>query len=164
VFQRNYQSAAIMISLYGPRNAVRAAWAHFSSGQKAHQRSLEIDGETVPPDENAHYVTLRSVLHDEAMLHMVILHPLATHQTSPSLPVFFQVGEDAEAQRRFYWRLNRACPVPFRASWQTVLWRLGREASLIEAVGGFGLPCYRVQAGDAWAEVVKAGIVSGELK
>lgn len=158
-----YSTSLVFLSLFGPRNAVRALWARLFD-----ERSGGLVLDDSPAEYRCGYYLMKGVKYislsaplGKQTLHQVVIHPEATHQVSPFLGHFYQVGPSPE--ERYFARLNRACPVPFRSSWREPLWRLGLQAGLIQALGGFGLPGYRVDTTDAWAGVVKSAIEKGEL-
>ena len=147
-----------VLSMFGPRNAVRAAWARLSDKKRS---SVQIGQEHAALQQGEKYITIQTVMQRQ-MLHLVILHPAATHQYSPFARTFVQVG--AEPEVGYFARLNRMCPIPFRPAWRERLWDLGREHKLIQPLPGFGLPGYSIDATEAWAPIVKQGIMSGELE
>lgn len=158
-----YNSAAYwshevaVLSMFGPRNAVRAAWARLSDKKRS---SVQIGREHAALAQGEKYITIQTPMQRQ-MLHLVILHPSATHQYSPFARNFIQVGASPEVA--YFARLNRMCPTPFRPSWREKLWTLGHEHALIKPLPGFGLPGYSIDATEAWAPLVKNGIMSGEL-
>jgi hypothetical protein len=155
-----WEKPLVMLSLFGARNAVRAAWAR-CAGRKRNGDLLHIGEDRVTLADDGKYITLQQPIGHQ-QLHLIMIHPLATHQCSVFATGFAQVGHDADVG--YFSRLNRMCPVPFRPSWREPLWQMGLEAGLISSLPGFGVPAFKVAvAGDAWKAVVKQGITSGAL-
>jgi len=148
----------VALSMFGARNAVRAAWARLSSRTRA--ASLTIGQSYAYLVEGEKYVTIQAPMARQ-MLHLIVVHPAATHQFSPFAKSFFLVGPEPEV--RFFARLNRMCPIPFRPTWREALWSMGREHNLIKPLPGFGIPGYTVDTTEAWAPIIKAGIENGGL-
>lgn len=148
-----------VLSMFGARNAVRAAWARLSTKAR-HSSYLEIGGKHACLVEGEKYVTLQAQM-TRQMLHLVILHPAATHQYNPFAQNFLQIGPEPSV--RYFPRLNRMCPIPFRQTWREWLWENGLENSLIKPLPGFGIPGYLIDATEAWAPLIKQGIESGKL-
>ena len=148
-----------LLSLFGPRNAVRAAWARLSG--KVKHASLTLGDELhLKLAETEKYVTIQTPM-SRQMLHVVLIHPAATHQYSAFAPQFLQIGPEPEVG--YFSRLNRMCPIPFRPAWREPLWRIGLENKLITPLPGFGIPGYMVQTTDVWAPFVKQHILDGSL-
>lgn len=146
-----------VLSVFGPRNAVRAAWARLA--QRRHG-SLTIGQSRACLVEGEKYVTIQTPM-TRQMLHLIVIHPAATHQYTPFAKSFLLVGPEPEV--RFFGRLNRMCPIPFRPAWREALWAMGREHGLIQPMPGFGLPGYKVDVTEAWAPLIKSGIENGGL-
>jgi hypothetical protein len=122
--------------------------------------------------ENEHYVSISNML-SKQMLHMLIVHPAATHQVSPFSNGFIQIGTPEECLKRYYPRLNRMCPVPFRESWSESLWDLGLQNKMIVPLPGFGISGYVVSvtdkkleesSGPGWATIIQTALTEGVLK
>lgn len=159
----SWVNPVVILSLFGPRNAVRAAWARLCGGKGRARRygnNLNVGDYQVALDETVKYITIQTPM-SRQMLHIVMLHPMATHQASPFTTWFYQVGPEPE--ERYFARLNRVCPVPFKPEWQETLWKLGQEEKLITPLRGAGLPGYLVDASDKWGKLVKDGLLSGKL-
>lgn len=154
-----YDKPLVMLSLFGSRNSVRAAWARLV-GRKRNGDALYIGDDRISLADDGRYITLSQPIGHQ-QLHLVVIHPLATHQASVFGPAFAQVGEDSATA--YFARLNRMCPVPFRKEWCAPLWELGQQAGLIADLPGFGVPAFRVTVGDGWSAVVKQGIETGRL-
>lgn len=149
----------VLISLFGPRNAVRAAWATFFNRKR--WPSVEVGDDHARRVEDAAYSTIQTPMGKD--LHTIIVHAAATRQHSSFADAFFQVGPRAE--ERFFDRLARRCPVPMRPSWRDEIWRLGIEKDAIWPLAGFGLPVHHVRTeGEIWAPIVKEALVSGRLR
>jgi hypothetical protein len=149
--------------MFGPRNAVRAAWATLSkvgSGRRRHRESIEIGGTRVSLKEETTYATVNAPL-DRGLLHCVIFHPMLSHN-APDVGFFYQV--DPDASRRYFDRLSRWCPVPLRASWRETLWALGENQGAIVEITGHGRKVWNVATTrDVWEPIVQNGILTGEL-
>ena len=150
---------AVLLSMFGNRNAVRAAWATFFN--RSRWPTIRIGEDHVSRMEDAPYSTVQAPL-GKGLLHLIVVHGAATRQQSAFDDFFFQVGPRSE--ERFLDRFARRCPVPVRPSWQGEIWRLGLEKDLIWPLVGHGLPVYHVRTGvDAWGPVIKEAVVSGRL-
>lgn len=149
----------VLLSMFGPRNSVRAAWASLLQAKK--YRHLSVGDFNVKLMDDVHYASIQTPMPDR-MLHTIILHPLATHQLSPFANGFLQIGSSPE--EGYFQRLNRLCPIPLRAEWREELWKAGLQKGLIAPLPGVGIPGYKVSVSKDWADVVKAGILAGDLK
>lgn len=160
---RYSRSELVLLSLFGPRNAVRAAWAKLcsSSSRRSGNPSIEIGDRHVSRSENATYTTVTAPL-ERGLLHTVIFHQQLGHN-APNLGHVYQTGP--AAARRYFDRLALWCPVPMRAAWREPLWTLGRAAGAIVEVVGHGREVWRVATTrEAWEPIVRDGLVSGELR
>jgi len=157
-----YHSALVLLSLFGPRNAVRAAWATLvkSSGRKR-TGSIAVGDTRAGLKEGVGYSTVSAPL-ERGLHHIVIFHPMLSHN-APDLGYVYQVGPDAS--RRYFDRLARWCPVPLRTSWCGRLWNLGRQAGAITELAGHGRDVWRVATTrEVWEPIVRDAVVSGELQ
>jgi hypothetical protein len=157
-----WRSDLVLLSMFGPRNAVRAAWANLSkvSGRRGRHGSISVGGKTVGMRENVAYSAVHAPL-ERGLLHCVIFHPMLGHN-APDTGSFYQVGPNAD--RRYFTRLARWCPVPFRSSWQAPLWDIGRENGTIVEVNGHGREVWHVSTKrESWEPLVRDALISGEL-
>ncbi len=156
-----YHPVVAMLSLFGDSVSVRAVWAKVHDGNRKVDGLLDIGGHTVMVQPGMMRIATTTGVD---LLHLVMVHPAMTHQWSPFSSWFMVAGEESEAKTLFFNRLNRMCPIPFRPEWQETLWRIGREGHTIEALGGYGLPVYRINASsDVWGPIVKKAIQDGSL-
>jgi len=144
----SYYSELLFLSLFGPRNSVRAAWAALMQRKDVvvgedHRRLMK----------GADYHTVSTTI-SRQMLHTVIVHAAATHQYSVFNDTFLLIGPDPE--KSFFDRLNRMCPVPFKEEWSPWLWEEGLKRNLIQQKASYGVPAYLVGTSDDWAGVVKS--------
>lgn len=156
---RTQGHAAILLSLFGHRNAVRALWARFFNS-KIWTADLRVGLSQYRRIEAATYHTIQAPM-PRAQLHVIIVHTLATRQASPFSESFFQVGP--EPQERFFEGLTRRCKVPLRPSWREAIWALGLEHGLITPLDGHGLSVHQVQTGEAWTKVVQQALQEGKI-
>jgi len=163
VYGDGWRSELVLLSLFGPRNAVRAAWATLSKSQARRGRtgSIRVGDRTVGLAEGVAYTTVQAPL-ERGLLHSVMFHPLLSHH-APDRGFFYQVGPDAAL--RYFPRLARWCPVPFRTSWREALWDLGRAQGAIGYVQGHGREVWRVSTTrDAWEPIVRDALVAGKVR
>jgi hypothetical protein len=158
-----WRSELVMLSMFGPRNAVRAAWASLSksSGRRGRCGSITVGGRNVGMGEGVGYLTVNAPL-DRGLLHTVIFHPMFSHN-APDAGSFYQTGPDAG--RRYFTRLARWCPVPLRAAWRSSLWDLGRTHGAITQAAGHGREAWKVSTvTDTWEPIVREALLAGELQ
>lgn len=156
-----YRHDLVLLSLFGPRNAVRAAWAKLSSAsRRGYHESIQVGDRNVAKAGDASYTTVSSPL-GKGLVHCLIYHQQLGHN-APDRGYIYQVGPDAE--RRYFDRLARWCPVPLRDSWREPLWKIGRERNAIIEVGGHGRDVWWVSTErDQWEPIVRDALVAGEL-
>lgn len=158
-----WRSELVLLSMFGPRNAVRAAWAKLSkaSGRRGRRESISVGGKSVAMADGVSYSTVSAPL-ERGLLHTVIFHPMLSHNAH-DLGFIYQVGPDAS--RRYFDRLARWCPVPLRAAWRGPLWDLGRAHGAIVEVRGHGREVWHVTTTrDAWEPIVRDALVTKELQ
>jgi hypothetical protein len=163
VDRSGHRSDLVMLSMFGPRNAVRAAWANLSksTGRRGRCGSIAVGDTTVGLSEGVGYLTVSAPL-DRGMLHMVIFHPMFSHN-APDVGSYYQTGPDAE--RRYFARLARWCPVPLPTAWRSPLWDLGRKHGAIVCADGHGREAWKVSTvTDTWEPIVRDALVAGELR
>jgi len=156
-------SELVLLSMFGPRNAVRAAWATLSksSGRSGRTGSITVGGQSVRMSTDVAYLTVNAPL-ERGLLHCVIFHPMFGHN-APDLGFIYQTGPEAE--RRYFERLARWCPVPLRTAWCPTLWDLGRTHGAITPVDGHGREAWHVSTKrDVWEPIVRDALVAGELR
>jgi hypothetical protein len=157
-----WNTEIVLLSMFGPRNAVRAAWAKLSksSGRRGHRQPISVGGENAKLAEGVTYSTVSAPL-ERGLLHTVIFHHMLGHN-APDLGFIYQTGPDAS--RRYFDRLARWCPVPLRADWRAPLWDLGRRAGAITVLKGHGREAWHVTTKrDAWESIIREALVAGEL-
>lgn len=157
-----WRSDLVLLSMFGHRNAVRAAWAKLSkaAGRRGYHESIDVGGTSVAKAVGVAYTMAHAPL-ERGMLHCLIWHPMLGHN-APDVGFVFQTGPDAE--RRYFDRLARWCPVPLRAAWRTPLWSIGRAHGAIVEMGGHGREVWHVSTKrDVWEPIVRDAIVAGEL-
>jgi hypothetical protein len=157
-----YRSELVLISMFGPRNAVRAAWATLSVvGRRGRRESIQVGDTYIAKSERASYTTVNPPL-ERGLLHCVIFHQQLGHN-APDLGYVYQTGPDAE--RRYFDRLARWCPVPLRAAWREPLWDIGRARGAITEVTGHGREVWHVATKrEVWEPIVRDALVAGELR
>lgn len=154
-------SGVVVISLFGPRNSVRAIWARMSAKRSYEQIDTDVGLTGISLNSERSYVTMQTPL-SRGDLHLVVLDLQATNQGSFFKDHFYLVGDDAP--ETFFNKLNSRCRVPFRAEWAGYLWAQANERGDIYALRGYGAEAYYVPTDtDTWSEIVKAGIESGEI-
>jgi hypothetical protein len=178
---RSYGGELVLMSLYGPRNAVRAAWAKLNSAERRNP-TIQIGDEEHGRAHGVLYATINTPMADGADLHTILIDRRAT-RGGEDPAFYFQVGPDPHT--RFFPRLAERCPLPLRAAWSADLWELGQswagdaedvermggdegyrrsQLAPISRLGGHGLPVYRVETGaTAWGPIVKASLLEGRL-
>ena len=162
VQSENWQSTLILLSMFGPRNAVRAAWATLSktSGRRGYRESIVIGNMRVAMGKDITYSSVNAPL-ERGLLHCVIFHPMLSHN-APDAGFIYQVGPDAPTQ--YFDRLSRWCPVPLRTSWREPLWGIGRKQGAIVEVPGHGRDLWNISTKrDVWEPIVRDALISGEL-
>lgn len=158
-----WRSGVVLLSMFGPLNAVRAAWAnlHRVSGKRGRCGYISVGGRNVGLQENIAYSSATAPL-DRGLAHILIFHPMLGHN-APDLGFIYQVGPDAS--ERYFDRMARRCPVPLRKSWRASLWGLGRAHGAIVPIDGHGFDVWNVATTrDVWEPIVAAGIKSKELR
>lgn len=159
----SWRSELVLLSIFGPRNAVRAAWATLSkvSGRRGRCGSISVGGKDVGMREGVSYSTVHAPL-ERGLLHTVIFHPMLGHN-APDTGFIYQTGPDAN--RRYFNRLARWCPVPLRSTWAEPLWDLGREHGTVVEVSGHGREVWHVSTTrDTWEPIVRDALISGKLR
>lgn len=163
----------VMLSLFGNRNAVRAAWARLSGSKygSVSVGSFHASLGNRNGDSGIRYTTVLTPT-GKATVHLVIIHQAATSQVSAFAKEFYEISPHPE--ETFFVRLNRMCPVPFRKTWREQIWRLGRDKGLITPLPGFGMPGYTVSTvghpADEddeslnWSKVIQEAVGEGVLK
>lgn len=157
-----WRSELVLLSMFGPRNAVRAAWATLSSsyGRKGYRKSIKVGTSNVSLHESVTYSTVQVPL-ERGLLHCVIFHPMLGHN-APDLGYFFQVGPGAD--QRYFDRLARWCQVPLRATWRVPLWSIGCERGAIVELKGHGRDVWHVStSADIWGPIVRDALLTGDL-
>lgn len=162
-------SGAAMISLYGVRGAVRAAWAKLAD----RTTRLSIGTDSYYLDKDVAYMTINAPLPQTGvpaglrhrdLQHTILAHPtMSPLRSTPNADFLVPGGEGLIP--RFFARLDAACPVPFRASWARALWDAGLAGEPyqrpIHLCPGFGLEVYQVSvAEDVWHTIVKTLLAS----
>lgn len=140
----------VMLSMTGPRNAVRGIWARLNlvSGRRRYE-SLETPLGSARLGDNV-YVSLSAPL-PRGGLHLIAMHRDMTHHLSPYETRFYQLGKET-----FFARLNRVSPVPFKREWANELFDRGIAAGLVKSCPGIGREVFGVDASSlAWLDVVK---------
>lgn len=158
-----HRSELVLISMFGSRNAVRAAWARFSKApsRSGYREPVKVGEQSVTKANGIHYGVVSTPL-ERGILHTVIFHPLLGHN-APDTGTIYQVGPDAD--RRYFTRLARWCPVPFREAWREPLWRLGRKHGAIVELGGHGLEVWAVSTKrETWEPIVRDALIAKELR
>lgn len=149
----------ILLSLFGPRNAVRACWATFFDRKR--WPMVRVGNIPASREEGQPYTTIQTPLGKD-LLHTIIIHSGATRQGTAFTQTFFQVGPDAE--ERFFGRLCHLCPVPMRPAWKQDVWELGLQHKIITSLEGFGLPLYQIHtSSDQWGPVIQTALAEKRI-
>jgi hypothetical protein len=164
---RSYAGEVVLMSLYGPRNAVRAVWAKLNSSERRNP-TIEIGGGEYGRAQGVLYATINTPMGGGSDLHTILVDRRAT-RGGEDKKFYYQVGPDPE--RRFFARLAERCPLPLRSAWAPDLWELGQATTedessspTITKLAGHGLPVYRVATdGASWGPLVKAALLEGKL-
>jgi hypothetical protein len=160
--ERHYRSELLLLSMFGPRNAVRAAWAKLSKGASrgGHRESIDVGGTSVAKSDAAYFTGFAPL--GRGLLHCLIYHHELSHN-APNLGRVLQVGPDAG--RRYFDRLARWCPVPMRSEWRAPLWDLGRAKGAIVEMRGHGREVWHVDTTrETWEPIIRDALVTGELR
>jgi hypothetical protein len=153
-----WSGGLVFLSMFGDRNAVRAAWATLSNRKRD---SVQVGDAYLKKMDEASYSTISAPL-GKGSVHLMILHSDMTRMSSSFVTSFYQVGPNAE--ERFYERFTRLCMVPMRPSWRDEIWKMGTEANLFSLLPGFGLPVYSINTDDEkWAPLVKDALLAGRI-
>jgi hypothetical protein len=158
-----YRSEVVLLSVFGPRNAVRASWARLAkcNGRRGRTGSISVGGRNVGLAENVGYSTVSAPL-DRGLLHLVVFHPMLSHN-APDVGFVYQVGPDAAI--RYFDRMARWCPIPLRASWRAPLWDIGRTHGAIVPIGGHGRDVWHVTTTrEIWEPIIASALASKELQ
>lgn len=151
----------VLLSVFGPRNAVRAAWARLMRDRK--NGSVEVDDRQFHRGD-ADYTSMSSTL-PRGVFHWALVHHDATHRVSPFAGGFYLVSPTPAQD--FFPRLNRLCAMPFRPAWASELWSAGQqgEDAPIRPLPGHGVPGFYVSADvETWHRVVRDLIASGRIR
>jgi hypothetical protein len=159
-----YRSRAelVLLSMFGPRNAVRAAWAKLfkAASRGGHRDSIEVGEQHVSLSDRAYFTVTAPI--GRGLLHSVIFHSQLGHN-APDLGYLYQTGPAAE--RRYFDRLTRWCPVPMRTTWREPLWELGKAAGAVLEVRGHGREAWRVDTTrEVWEPILTTAIREGALR
>lgn len=157
-----YSRKIVLLSLFGPRNAVRAAWAKLSksASRSGYRESIDVGGQHVAKSNDS-YSSVAAPL-ERGILHQIIFHHLLGHN-APDAGFLYQTGPDAD--QRYFDRLARLCPVPLRSSWREPLWALGREHGAIALLEGHGREVWQVATtGEVWQPIIRDAVVTGGLR
>lgn len=161
VLGEGWRSEIVLLSMFGPRNAVRAAWATLSKSTGRRSRgSIDVGGTRVTMSEGVTYSTVTAPL-GRGLLHSLTFHPMLSHN-APDVGYFYQAGPNPD--QRYFNRLARWCPVPLRTSWREPLWSIGREHGAITELRGHGREVWHVATTrEIWEPIVRDALVAGEL-
>lgn len=148
----------VLLSMFGPRNAVRASWAKLvQHTRRTYMPGIHVGGVYVSKEANTSYFSAHAQI-GRGLLHTLLFHPHLS-VNAPDTGCFYTL--DAAG---YFARLAPRCPVPFRAGWADALWRLGLAAGAVRALPGHGREVWRVATtSDSWAPIVTAALAAGEL-
>lgn len=152
----------LLLSMFGPRNAVRAAWAKLSkaASRGGHRESIDVGGTSAKKSDAAYFANFAPL--GRGLLHCILYHQQLS-RNAPNLGHILQVGPEVE--RRYFDRLARWCPVPLRAEWRAPLWDIGRAKGAIVEMPGHGLEVWQVSTTrEVWEPIIRDAIVAGELR
>lgn len=161
--EHDYGSAKIvLLSMFGNRNAVRAAWARLSkaASRSGYRESIDVGGASVAKS-NDNYSTVFAPI-GRGRLHCLIWHQQLGHN-APDTGVVYQAGPDAST--RYFDKLAKRCPVPVRASWAPALWTIGRDKGAIKLLEGHGREVWSIDTSrETWEPILRDAILAGELR
>lgn len=155
-----YSSTAILVSLFGRFNSVKATWARIVDAG-ARTSVAEVGGTPIALAAGGRYLAVKQPMPD-GCLHLLLVHEAATAKVSPFADSFVILGN---ARDTFFPRLSRACTVPLRKSWAPKLWDIGQAIGQIQSLDGFGMQAHRLEIdNDKWSTAVSAGVAGGVLR
>lgn len=160
-----YGADIVLLSLFGARNAVRAAWAKLAKdSRKKYTEGIKVGERHVRRGEETGYMTTSAPL-GRGLVHIVTFD-LMLGRGAPDRGFYFHAAPStsSNAPGTWYERLFRCCEIPLRVEWAPVLWDLGLAAGAIVELKGHGRCVWKVETGTkAWAPIVKEGILSRQL-
>lgn len=160
---RAHNGKIVILSMYGPRVAVRALWAALVRQQRNEWNGgvevSEVGRVTIDLENRP--VTTKAPLGGNAW-HVVLVDPAATPRWGIDQPHFIHVGEPGS--NSWVRRLSRQTNVPLRPEWAPWLWAKGVENKTVVEHAGFGTQSWHVHCdhGD-WADIVTNALREGEL-
>lgn len=152
----------LLLSLIGPTNAVRAAWAKLVAAARSKTApSIRIGGYSAARNVDTTYHSATAPL-GRGLLHLIMYHP-SLSALAPATESFYVVGPDAEVS--YFDRLSRWCPIPFRSAWRDVLWERGRAANVITLQPGHGREVWSVATTrESWEPIVVDALTDGSIR
>jgi hypothetical protein len=161
--ESNYgASKLVLLSMFGNRNAVRAAWAKLSkaASRSGYRESIDVSGTPVAKSNDDSYSTVFAPI-GRGRLHCLIWHQQLGHN-APDTGVVYQAGPDAST--RYFDKLAKRCPVPLRAGWAPALWTLGQEHNAIKLLEGHGREVWSIDTTrETWEPILRDALIAKEL-
>lgn len=163
------------VSLFGPRNAVRALWAKLVAKKDSTIQIADVDDAIGFGGER--YVTMtaplppRDASTKSDSMHLVSVHVAATNQLGLSAKAFFVIAQRGEDPADAWWPMfARMSAIPMRRTWRRALWCEGVAPrnrddfpALISEAKGFGMSAHRVVVDDArWIAVLTRAHAEGK--
>lgn len=158
----------VMLSLYGPQNAVEAAWARLlllrkKRGDKPYyggsKGKLLVSEDKIRIDPENRPVTVKTSI-AEGKTHLVCVDPALTIYHGANASFFYF----ADTPSQFRSRLGRYLNIPTHEDWNDWLWETGLKEELIQLLDGFGHKVYHVNSStDLWLPVILNGLEQGQI-
>lgn len=156
----------VMLSMYGPQNAVEAAWARLTGLQKKRSGyyvgsagKVQVYKDLVRIDPVNRPVTVKTAI-AEGKSHLVCVDRALTvyHGAEAS---FFYFADDPS---QFRSRLGQYLEIPTHGDWNGWLWETGLEHGLVHLLEGFGHEVYHVQSNaDEWLPLIQEALLNGDI-
>lgn len=158
----------VFLSMYGPQNAVEAAWARLLGIRKKRSEDayyyddkgkIMIEGDQIRIDPHHRPVSVKSAL-SEGKMHLVCVDPALTTFHGANASFFYFADPPSE----FRSRLGRHLSIPTHSDWNDWLWGTGISSSLVQLLEGFGHEVYRVDANqDQWLPLIQEALLNGVI-
>lgn len=163
----------VYLQMVGVKQSVKANWAALAGGGKVHwfgNKRIQLEG-------MKRHVKLQATLPCGWVDHILIHKQASLQEMNPERP-FYLLDDGGYGDGRqdvggahipplFYAMLNKALALPLLPEWAEYLWSNGRARNLITLLDdgeGQGYAAWQVMpAGEAWQEIVQAGLAGGEI-
>ncbi len=153
----------VYLHMVGVKQSVKANWAALAGGGKVHwvgNKRIQLEG-------MKGHIKLAGSL-SCGWVECILIHKQASLQAmNPERPFYLLDDGGQPIPPLFYAMLNKALALPLLAAWTGYLWDNGRARNLITLLDdgeGQGYAAWQVMpAGEAWQEIVQAGLAGGEI-